>query len=231
MERNEDMGDKYSYEALNDYFDNRGGGGFFEFTDNHSACIFPDSKAFIKVITGSSEDIMESEEGMIFFAYGLKFHISLPEDNKEQFNTGWRIISKILIENDINMFKVIRRGRKVSEDPEQRGKDITIYVGNNPEKTLEDWKDILQQITEQLTLAGITPGYRAPGTVMKPEKPIPGSNYLTYHYHDEKTDASIWPEIDPLENSSFKIEVSNQLPIPEWKSVDSVHQDSITNRK
>jgi len=158
-------------------------------------------------------------EGNIFKKYGLKFHVSLPEKDAEKYNFGWDIITNILMKQSILAFKIVKPGVKMSDDPTQRGKEITIYADANPEKSIADWTNILTEITRQLTQNGVSPGYRPPGTDEKKEGYIQGSNYVSYRYYDEKTKESVWPKNDPCEGISM--DVKNQLPIPEWKSEEN----------
>lgn len=225
-----------SYKELNDYFEKKGGGFIDDKDGKYSAFINLDKKAFIMIALDEYEEKPEFKEGKIFAEYGLKFHISLPEDI-ENLDKGWDIVKTILMDNNITAFKVIRQGRKMSEDPDQRGKTITVYADKNPEKCLDEWGKILERITKELTKANVPPGYRPPGTTEKPEKPIPGSNYITYRYHDEKEDKSIWPKEDPCEQGCegrlpLIINVPNQLPIPTWKN-DIIEESAtfISNRK
>jgi hypothetical protein len=100
----------------------------------------------------------------------------------------------------------------MSDHPEQRGKQITIYADASPHKSLVEWNDLLQRITQNLTSKGVPPGYRSPGTAAKPEAPIPGSNYITYRY--EKG----WPPpgADPCQR--IRVNVDVQLPNPPWQN-------------
>ena len=104
----------------------------------------------------------------------------------------------------------------MSDVPEQRGKDVTIYAGYNPNMSLSDWRKTLQKIEQQLTAEKIPPGDRSPGFGKKPEKPMSGSHYFTYRYEHELYPERGWPEEDFCAREGFGITVANQLPIPEW---------------
>lgn len=201
-----------------------------------------DTKDFIYFV---SENPVErdpkkfSHVGTLFKIYGLKFHISLPEDNEEMRCKGWKIIKDTLINNHINTFvntfKVIQQGKYLSEVEGQQGKDVTIYANFNPEFRTRDWERIFQDITQKLVDAGVKPGYRPPDSISNPEKPLQGSNYVTYKYKDEfkeqgkpenimllrslakitKQDTGAtrgWPHFDAI--TKIKISVSNQPDIP-----------------
>ena len=119
----------------------------------------------------------------------------------------------------------------------QAGKTITIYANRNPEKNLDEWHGILKRITKQLAQAEIPPGYRPSGTKDKPEKPIRGSNYISYRYYNEEEKTNEWPVDDPCEigcegRVPLIIHVPNQPPIPYLQ--DDIIQKSIitlTNKK
>jgi hypothetical protein len=193
-----------------------------------------------------------SDVGILCKIYGLKFHISLPEDDENSRAKGWKIIKDILIDKNINGFKIIKKDKKMSEVEEQRGKDITIYAKLNPELRARDWLAILQKITEHLVQAGVSPGYRCPGSKDEPEKPINGSNYITYRYDDEggsrwdainqmalrklaqKTQQDTgeingWPKYDPIA-LFLNVKVENQPNIPNFvsKSIVKVTEASST---
>ncbi len=150
-----------------------------------------------------------SDVGILFKIYGLKFHISLPEQNENMRKIGWKVIKDILIEKQITEFKILKKGEKMSKDEEQRGKDVTIYANLNPDLRTKDWQALLQQITQELVKAGVSPGYRCPDDKNKPEKPVQGSNYITYRYHDE---------------SSSRHNAMNQIALR--KLADKTHQDT-----
>ncbi len=160
-----------------------------------------------------------SNVGKFFSEYGLKFHISLPEDDPTQFSHAWSVVFDVLAKHDIAGFKVIADYKKMSDIEGQEGKDVTIYADHNPEKTLEQWQELLQELTMALTKANIKPGYRPSGTVEKPEKPVSGSNYITYRYENEYYEkVAAWPKRDPIVSKTeygkrIKVKVKGQPPI------------------
>ncbi len=191
------------------------------------------------------EKYKNNPEGVKCTVLGLKFHISLPEDNDILRLKAWIIISDILIDNKINSFKTIQHGERMSKDPNQRGKDITIYANFNPELDIQSWSHILKQITQSLTNEKIPPGFRTPNLIDNPEKPIAGSNYITYRYEDElepkarlanrqllkrmnlviNIDKHGWPTDQKNDlGAKIRVNVLGQLDIPKYQEASSVMQ-------
>lgn len=144
-----------------------------------------------------------SEENKKLAQMGLKFHISLPEKNR-------------------NSFKIAHENVRMSEDPSngsQRGKDITIYFKHNADQSFEFWQTVMQEITDALVKANISPGYRPPREGKRGDKPFPGSEYISYRY--EKADFPEESE-DPVQKLS--VDNPRQLPPMPWDS----HQNHIT---
>jgi len=106
MEKNQEFTiNDASYKELNNFFDKKG--GFLEDQDKkYSAAL------------DEYEPQREYTEGKIFAKYGLKFHVSLHENDEENLNKGCNIVKSILMDNHVTTFKVIRQGRKMSEDPD-----------------------------------------------------------------------------------------------------------------
>ena len=178
----------------------------------------------------------ETEDGKFCKEYNLKFHINLPEADKDTgensiYSRGWKIISDILIRNRIVFFKIIKPGIKMSDKEEQRGKDITIYAKNNPDKSINDWQCIFKEITQKLTESNIPPGYRPISSDGKEEKYLIGNNYVSYRYEGKEEDVDNglsgrnkkwhkgikYPGVDKL--SGISVEVENQLPNTEWNPI------------
>ncbi len=145
--------------------------------------------------------------------YGLKFHVSLPEDNPEHYAQGWDIVCAIGTENKLS-FKVIRPGLNVSDSPLQRGKDITIYAEINLEKNLADWKNIIQTITETLARAEISPGYQPVSSDEKTEYLVTGSHYISYRFEKKEPPAVIREQI----KQALTIDDIAQQPNKAWPS-------------
>ncbi len=124
---------------------------------------------------------------------------------------GWNIVKYILLKHKVEAFKVIRADLKMSDDPEQRGKDITIYAGYDRHLNVEAWQAILAEITTELVAHEIQPGYKQTSSVEKPEKNITGSIYFSYRYFDEVHQVSMpWPRPDPMK----VIDLSNIVHVP-----------------
>jgi hypothetical protein len=196
----------FSYDALNTHFNTNG--TWLENND-YMVAIIPSNKQFIAFFK-KEEPKGECPEGIIFKNHGLKFHISLPEYNGEMYRKGWDIVRDTLMSHQVASFKIVRSEFKMSDSPGQEGKDVTVYVDIEPGRTLSSWKNVLQDVTNNLVIAGITPGYRTPGTLEKPEAGVNGSNYITYRYYNEKTRQSVWPNPDPCQN--IHVTTQNQQP-------------------
>lgn len=131
---------------------------------------WPQGSSFLYVMN-TNKIFMEIKEGEcldvhaeLFFRHGLKFHISLPED---EYAKSWPIVSDIFMQNQVALFKIPREGVKMSkshekdqEEGEQRGKDITVYAQFDRDFSSMKWGKIMQEITSALVAAGVKPGYR-----------------------------------------------------------------------
>jgi len=216
----------FSYDRLNEHFNAGKARRLSDKNSKYTAMILPLNPAFIALSSAALlEEYPESRgEGAIFKKYQLKFHVSLPDWNKDMFAEGWGIIRDILMQHRVTLFKVIRAGKSMSNTAGQAGKDVTIYASDNPEKTLIEWGQICQELTEALVRANIPPGFRPHGTAGKREQSVAGSSYICYRYCDEAEEnakrASPWPAPDPCAN--LRVNVSGQRAIPEWSSRDSL---------
>lgn len=117
----------------------------------------------------------------------LKFHISLPED---KYAEGWDVVMPILIAREVVLFKIPHQGESMSSQKGQYGKDITVYADKNPNYGIEDWQEILTQITDALVKAQIPPGYKTARTETESKRfdnEITGSKYISYRYDTKKT--------------------------------------------
>lgn len=178
----------------------------------------------------------ETQEGNVFEEYGLKFHISLPE-NESLRGLAWDLVKDILIEHQLVQFKVVRSGYKMSDVHGQAGKDITIYAYKNPEKNLQEWQMILQKINDDLSNAQIPPGAKVQGTVNLPEVSL--SPYISYRYDLEggnrkrKLNKEIklknWPDYDYCEN--LKITSTGLKQEQTIFPINKIHTSSSTGNK
>lgn len=155
----------------------------------------------------------------IHIDYGLKFHIALPEWDRLQFEHGWEIVKNILIRNRITSFKIVREPYRMSTNSDQRGKDITIYAEDNMHMRIENWQMICEEITRELTIQQIFPGYRPPNFIVRGnqilrENYILSSNYISYRYDNGR---NAMPRVDCFsQEQGFIVNVEGQLPIREW---------------
>jgi hypothetical protein len=211
---------EFSYEALIERFGPAGKKAILV-TGGYGAFILPGNRSFIGFQRGDDPEGQPSQEGHIFKEYGLKFHISLPEFNLEMYKKGWNIVRNTLFYHKVQSFKVIMPGKKMSDDLGQEGKDVTVYIDAEPSRTVEEWKIVLEDVTNRLAQEGISPGYRPPGTAAKPEKPIKGTNYVTYRYENKKEES--WPEFDPCEVIAVICKYP-QLEIPMLKRHESLEK-------
>lgn len=145
--------------------------------------------------------------GKIVCDYGLKFHVSIPEWDDELYKKSFDLLLPLLMGQQVE-FKFLRSEFKMSEQTGQAGKDITIYANMTPQKSLEDWTDLIIRITTILVENDIPPGYAVEGTSTKPQFKIKGCNYVTYRYEDEAHGTHKRPKPDPV--TSIRIEVQGQ---------------------
>ncbi len=117
----------------------------------------------------ASADEDNSSKGGQFFRNPLAFtvfHICLPEHNKDaadsDFDKGFDLISKILFKHKVCVFEVIKSGVKISETEQhfKHGKDIRILPGKSPHISIDKWHVIFTEITQALTSASISPGFK-----------------------------------------------------------------------
>jgi len=155
------------------------------------------NKSFIFIKIELDWDKMnKTEDGRAIEDYGMKFHVSLNEEKREDFNRGWDIVCTACMREELN-FKVIYPRLKMSDVPEQKGKDVSIYIELRPDKYLSDWKNLAKEISEKLHIAGISPGFRPEDTVkkgkiIKKEHLIPGTPYVSYRYEYKEPDDENW---------------------------------------
>ncbi len=210
-----------SYDALAEHFCGAGKKGMLQVA-GYGAFILPGNRSFIGFARGEDSSGEPSKEGNIFKEYGLKFHISLPEFNLPMYKRGWDIVRNTLFYHKVQSFKVIMPGKKMSDEVGQEGKDVTVYIDAEPNRTTAEWKIVLEDITNRLAQDGISPGYRPLGTSDKPEKPIRGTNYVTYRYENDKKGGS-WPKHDPCETIDVVCRFQ-QPEIPPLKSSEMLEK-------
>jgi hypothetical protein len=188
--------------------------------------IVPTNPMFIgfTYVEDLSNPPVPSEQGTIFEKHGLKLHISLPEWDFQLYAQAHNILIPLLLKERVN-FKILRRfsvdshGKDctnfMSQQQGQAGKDITIYVNLNPEKTREEWRDLCIKVTQTLVTNNIPPGYQVK-SLTKPEVQIPGSNYLSYRYEVEDR-----PSLNgQCHNYLTKRRAPGSLPGSDWPIYD-----------
>lgn len=112
--------------------------------------------------------------------HGLKIHISLDDEIPGNAEKGWNAIAPILRYYNIARVKVTditRMQKDVFQEPNERGKQITIYACLHPPGS--NWKNALTSITRALLARGVEPGYRPDLTTCKE---VPNNCYLSYRY-------------------------------------------------
>lgn len=117
--------------------------------DLHKYTMWNNSSAWSVVYNFEREDFAEASK-----ANGWKFHIgfnddvsdpnefpSKPKNYSDNFENAWQIACEILLKNGVNLFKVMRPGKKPTrlEEMSQANKQIVIYVDQNPEKSAENF--------------------------------------------------------------------------------------------
>ena len=153
----------------------------------------------------------DSADGKVFKNHQLKFHIGLSESDRERYALGWNLTKDILIREKVCSFKVAHERVRMSGDGGgQRGKDITIYVKANFEKTLPQWVAILGEIAQSLSDHKVHDVYETTRIGRRACCSIKGNSHISYRY--EKGE----PKIDLLRN--VEINVRGQHPPKEWRS-------------
>jgi hypothetical protein len=111
--------------------------------------------------------------------YGWKIHISLDDEFSGNIENAWNVLVGLFITKRINLVKLIDQGAKdITVHPNYHGRQITIYSDLEP-FTADEWREILQEINDELVRAKVVPGYRS-----KICQPIEGSSYFSYRNDD-----------------------------------------------
>lgn len=158
--------------------------------------------------------------------FGWKLHVSIDDNNQRNLAEGWNRIKDVLIAHRVYFAKVIEKGHNPLQEERingriglQAGKQITIYTFYQPTK---DWGTVITDITRALAMEPpVLPSYRAPG-----DRPIQGSNYITYCCDGSTRHGNLFSrvdwgsEIEPDDPDKFQnivVQVENQPPIPAWE--------------
>lgn len=117
---------------------------------------------------------------------GWKFHVGV---NDKDLSKAWNIVKEVLIENNIEEFKVANSACNFSttfpldrhgEPVNQQGKQITIYTNNDPRAgNSRFWEGVLQEIETRLRNANIEPEVYHKNKKTS-EYSVPGSTYIRY---------------------------------------------------
>jgi len=134
---------------------------------------------------------------------GWKFHISI-DDERDNMIGAWDNIVPIFIKHKVSFIKLIRpECHQDSEHSEsERGRQFTIYIEQNLEKTKDDWQNLINEITDKLVEKGIKPGYQ---NVVA--KVVPGSSY--FYYRNDKPPA---PQSTGHDSEEPSLSIPKKLP-------------------
>lgn len=110
----------------------------------------------------------EKEEGKL--GYGWKFRISI-KNYKDNLKNGWNVVKDILVDYEINSFKLYMDELELSKA--QKGKQITIYAFDNP--NFNKWEELFTRIEKKLREMRIISDQP-----VQSDRRVPGSNYISY---------------------------------------------------
>jgi hypothetical protein len=118
---------------------------------------------------------------------GWKLHISIDDEN-DNMERAWNTAVYILIHHNVSFAKfiLITSEKDKKEREYECGRHFTIYVEQNPEKTRDDWQNIINDITEAFVQNNIKPGYR--NIICRQ---IPGSSFF-YYRNDTAPDEQVY---------------------------------------
>ena len=160
--------DDFSYKSLNLYFLNPANDRYI--CKNGYTVSSPLGGTHLKHFITIGRDAIEEQtvdKNDVIFTGKLKFHISLPEDEKKfswynsqtnqiiprdsnnnnsidtyeesLYEKAWQIVCDVLIEYQVKLFKIVKVGVNISSEKGEEGKDITIFAYHNKSKTRECW--------------------------------------------------------------------------------------------
>jgi hypothetical protein len=132
---------------------------------------------------------------------GWKLHIAI-EDSGDNLSEAWGVIVKKIIEHKVCLTKIIRNNVReaLKQDPQQCGKEITIYAFREARPT-DEWEKFITEVTEELAERVINPG-----PLPNSDTAINGSNYFSYRYEGNVNSAPV----DPF--ASIQIDSKEQQP-------------------
>jgi hypothetical protein len=168
------------------------------------------NESFISLRSFQCEESLKKNQNPL----GWKFHISI-DDEESNMILAWNVIAPLLIKHKINFSKFMRPKGYSDESREiyDRGRQFTIYIEQNNEKTTHDWQDLINTITHELIKNNIKPGY-----INMVAKVVPGSSY--FYYRNDKpialqaghADAAAPSSTMPKESEHAHDNISDQDP-------------------
>lgn len=161
-----------------------------------------------------------------------------PEEKKKKFNLGWKLICLYLMKQEVNHFKIVYQAYKMSDNPQQAGKDITIYADKNPDFSPQKWCDIIYQITILLVNYNIEPGFKqlSDEKRKKKEEEITGSSYFSYRYDYEtpETDELKFIKVSDIEGQKepriYFVNPIEEMPVENEEQNNRINNEE-TNKK
>lgn len=107
---------------------------------------------------------------------GWKLHISVDDENNNLIK-AWDCIIDVFLKHKLSFVKIqkLENIKDNIDEPWDCGRQFTIYMQQNPEKTIEEWQALMNEITDIFVRENIRPGYLNPTT-----KRIEGSSYFSY---------------------------------------------------
>lgn len=170
---------------------------------------------FQRTNTESSRNTRQADKG-------LKLHVSLDTHPEGNIEKGWEIVRNILMENDVNYFKIIRpeQLKKSSNYLEDPGREITIYAfrendcqfdGGKPSTDhVKRFEKIIEEITCKLAEAGVQPA-----ALPKKDTAIEGSNYISWRNDNDRKLVQVEYHI----SQNIQQPSRSQVPIEESKNI------------
>lgn len=152
----------------------------------------------------SVSEVEEYKGSKLLHSYALKFTFLSPSGDLKKYDLPLLSFSKNADLTEIKKNIVEHCLSKIGTDAvDQRGKEITVYLASNLEKTISDWNNILKKITETLVENEVPVGYQPSLVGDRADKKIDGTDYVTYRY--EKP-----PSEDEFNQLSIKLDSNVQ---------------------
>jgi hypothetical protein len=142
---------------------------------------------------------------------GWKFHIAINDAKGEEQNLkdAWDIVKNVAIDYGLSHVKVTAPDKYMATDhPDEPGSQITIYAFKNPHISPGKWQEILARVTLELAVNVIKPG-----PCSYNDKPVLGSNYVTYRNDMGPNGKYILPRAAKSYNDSGEVDPFQQMKI------------------